>query len=76
MGSVVTVGICLDFKIFCKNLEGVEMLTLIFMQTLDLNIENRVGVKADACFALYDFGKILFVFELDSAKVFEYARIV
>ena len=38
--NIVSVGIRLDFKILCNNLESVEVLALIFMQALHLNVEN------------------------------------
>ena len=37
---MVAVGVCLDFKIFCKNVESVEILSFILVKTLYLNIKN------------------------------------
>ena len=37
----ISVGICLDFKVFGKNIESIKMLALIFVKSLDLNIKNR-----------------------------------
>ena len=33
-----------DFQIFVNDVQCVHLLTLVFMQTLDLGIENAVGI--------------------------------
>ena len=35
---------CFDFQILVNDIQGVHLLTLVFMQTLDLGIENAVGI--------------------------------
>ena len=61
MGHKIAGGILLYGDIFGENIKGVEMLTLIFVQAFDLNIENRGRIQLYAGFCPDLFGKVGFV---------------
>ena len=46
------------------------------MKSLDLNVENRVGIKVDAVGLLDKCGKSFLVAELDLLKVFEHLSVI
>ena len=37
----------LDLKIFIDHIEGVHLLSLVFMQTLDLDVKDRIRVNGN-----------------------------
>ena len=47
-GSKVGGGVRLDIQIVPEDLQGIEVMALIFMQALDLYIEQRLGIDGDA----------------------------
>ena len=52
-----------------EDLQGIEVLALIFMQTLDLHIEQRIGIDGDAALGLQVAGKIRLVLPLQLAQL-------
>ena len=69
-------GIFLYIKIFRQNVQSVHVLTLIFVHTLYLNVENRVGVALPAPGFFNIFGKADFIVSLDFHKVGFDGRVV
>ena len=61
MRGVAAVRIRLYLKIFCEDVEGVEVLALILVQPLYLNVKYRGRVERYARPALGEGGEILLV---------------
>ncbi len=66
-GLELGVGVLLDIQVVLEDLQGIEVLALILMQTLDLHIEQRIGIDGDAALGLQVAGKIRLVLPLQLA---------
>ena len=57
--------VVLDAEVQIQDVERVKQLTLVLVQTLDLNIEDRIGINLDTLASLHPGGKINLVRMLD-----------
>ena len=64
----VHIGVRLQFVIQLQNVQSVQKLTFVFVQPLDLHVENTVGVHGHAVGFLDIFGKLYLVLLLDCEK--------
>ena len=75
-GIELTVRVVADIKIVADDVEHVEKLALILVQTLDLNVEYGVGVKTLSGTVFNEFRERDLIFVLDAAKSVEDCGIV
>src|SRR5690606_11679124 len=59
-----------------QNVQQIEMLTFVLVQTLNLNIENRLRVDVDAGTHFYEFGQANLVSLFDIAPGLTEFRVV
>ena len=64
--------VVLHAEVQVQDVEGVEQLTLILVQTLDLNVEDRVGIDLDTLALLDPRGEVDLVGVLDLAQAREH----
>ena len=55
----------LDLKVFINDVQRVHLLTLIFMQTLNLNVENGIRIDIDILCVLQVYSQFPLLFVLD-----------
>ena len=61
--GAIRIGVQLELEL-C-NMHGAEKLTLVLVETLDLNVHNSVGIECDMVVPLSKSGKTLFVLRFD-----------
>ena len=66
----------LDLQVHMEDLEDVEQLALVLMQTLDLHVEQGVGVHHHAVALQDQVGQAFFVVQLDVLELLEHRRVV
>ena len=67
--------VVLHAEVQVQDVEGVEQLALVLVQTLDLNVEDRVGVDLNALAILDPRGKVNLVGVLDLAQALEHVSV-
>ena len=76
LGLQVEVGIFLQIKIQTDHVEGVEQLSLVLVQTLDLHVKDRVGIQLFARLSKDQVGKADLVLVLDGSQALEHGLVV
>ena len=76
LGHEVCVGVLLEVVVLRDDVQRVELLSLVLVQALYLNVEDRVGVEHNAVLVLDILGKVLLVLELDRGEAFEHFLVV
>ena len=66
----------LDPEVFIDDPEGIHLLTLVFVETLDLNIEDRVRINFDAFLVENELGCAFLVVMLDFGEGVENVLVV
>ena len=56
-------------------MQCIQVLAFVFMQTLNLCVENRFGIQRNAILFLYKPGKRKLIFPLDLCQLFQGIRI-
>ena len=74
--SDIEIGILLEIKVESDDIERIEKLTLIFVQALDLNVEDRMSIDLLARLMIEVIGKCDFVIVLYSANSVKNGRVV
>ncbi len=74
--NIISVWVRLNFKIFCNNLEGIEVLTFIFMKALHLNVKDRGRVKLNSGFLFNESGKVFLVMKLNFSERFKNSLVI
>ena len=76
LGGELHIGIVPQLLVQIDNVQDIEQLTLILMQTLDLDIEDGVSVQKDAGFTGQIGGKTALVLLLDALQLLEHRSVV
>ena len=69
--GVSSVGSVLHTEVQIQDVEGVEQLALVLVQTLDLHVEDRVGIDLDTLALLDPGGEVNLVGVLDLGQALE-----
>ncbi len=68
---------CLDLQVLVDDIQRVHLLALVFVQALDLDVEHRVGVQADAVLVPGEqVGGGALVGRLDVQQLFQHRAVV
>ena len=70
------IGIVTQLLIEVNDVQRIQKLALVFVQTLDLHIENCIGVERDTLRSSDIVGKIKLIETLDFAELIQRRRIV
>ena len=62
--------------VLCQNVQSIQVLPLVFVQTLYLSIENAVGIQNQTALFLDILGETLLVFLLDFPQPFQNGLVV
>ena len=66
----------LDIVVKRQDMQDIQQLPLVFMQALDLHVEDRIRVDVDTVVLRDISGKAYLVFALDGLQIFQNIRIV
>ena len=64
-----------DFQIFIDGVKGVHLLALVFVEPLDLDVENRVGINGDSLAFMQKAGQLGFVFGFDLPQLAQHRSV-
>ena len=64
-GAISIAGVLLQAVIKGDNVQDVQVLALVFVEALDLDVEQRFGIDPDAGLFLDEAGQIPLVFQFD-----------